>query len=168
MMFFASFQCCNESPSDDDDDGPSTLSIQVPEGESQRKYDNTFAEAVLESSKKHILQDSFSRIKVRSMIWEDANFKLKRFDADRSWCKSLRVQFLCEAAVDEGGPKREFTSLVHKFVQDQSFLPATWGKDTSPTVSVLWKRRNTSYMGNFVHGLYYRDVLHHPSLLDQL
>ena len=112
-MSYASFQYCNESPSDDNDDNPSTWSIQAPEGESQRKDDKTFVEALLESSKKHILQDSFSRIKVRrSMFSEDAKFKLKRFDADRSWRKSLRVQFVGEAAVDEGGPKQDFTSLA--------------------------------------------------------
>ena len=38
------------------------------------------------------------------MIWEVAKIKLRRFDADHSWRKSLKVQVVGEPAVDEGGP----------------------------------------------------------------
>lgn len=116
VMSYASFQYCNETPSDDDD--ISTVSMQSPLPPAQLKHDKSFAEALLATTNRHISKENHARIKVRrSMIWDDAKMKLRRFDADQSWAKLLKVQFVGEAAVDEGGPKREFAASVHKSVQ---------------------------------------------------
>ena len=113
VMSYASFQYCNETPSDDDD--ISTVGMQSPSPQAQQDSDESFAETLLATAKSHISKENFARIKVRrSMIWDDAKMKLRGFDADQSWSKLLKVQFVGEAAVDEGGPKREFTALVHK------------------------------------------------------
>lgn len=45
-------------------------------------------------------------------MWEDAKFKMKKCAAnDLNNC--IKVQFVGEAAVDEGGPRNEFFSLIH-------------------------------------------------------
>ena len=128
VMSYASFQYCNETPSDDDDD-ISTVGMQSPSPQAQQDSDESFAETLLATAKSHISKENFARIKVRrSMIWDDAKMKLRRFDADQSWSKLLKVQFVGEAAVDEGGPKREFTALVHKSVQASMLFTGNMGQ----------------------------------------
>ena len=80
--------------------------------------DHSFRDAVQEISSKALFQKESVRVKVRRMsVWEDAKRKLKRFSAAECWSKSLSVQFVGESAVDEGGPRQEFTALVHSMVQ---------------------------------------------------
>ena len=47
----------------------------------------------------------------RSNVWEDAKFKMKKCTAELNNC--IRIQFVGEAAVDKGGPRNEFFSLIH-------------------------------------------------------
>eukprot|EP00794_Sanderia_malayensis_P012632 gene12632-13924_t len=102
-------------PSDDD---ISTACMESLSPHTQQVSDKGFAESLLATTNQHISKEDVVRLKVRrSMIWDDAKMKLRRFDAHQSWSKSLKVEFVGEAAVVEGGPKQEFTSLVHKYVQ---------------------------------------------------
>ena len=59
-------------------------------------------------STKHISSDLSSQITVRrTHIWEDSLRLFRRIDAS----KTLRVTFLGEAGVDDGGPRREYLRL---------------------------------------------------------
>ena len=103
--------------------------MQSPLPQPQQKYDESFPEFILATTNRHISKENFARIKVRrSMIWDYAKIKLRRFDADQSWTKLLKVQFVGEAAVDEGGPKRELTALVHKSVQTSMLFTGNMGQ----------------------------------------
>ena len=58
------------------------------------------------------------RIKVRrSHVWEDASLKLRRC-SESDLNKLIKVQFVGEPAVDEGGPRNEFFSLLHKEISN--------------------------------------------------
>ena len=55
--------------------------------------------------------DSHTKLIVRRRrVWNDSNEKLKRFLGVN--IKPLKIEFVGEEAVDEGGPLREFFSLV--------------------------------------------------------
>ncbi len=58
-------------------------------------------------------EDSCIRIKVRrNSVWSDAKFKLGRVKKMSN--TFVKVVFIGESAVDDGGPKREFFNLVNK------------------------------------------------------
>ena len=62
------------------------------------------------------------RLKVRrSCLWEDTLAKMKRVNPD---CLNgiVTVLFMREPAVDEGGPRKEFFFLIHKYMQQLSSL----------------------------------------------
>ena len=112
----ASFQFCNEYPSDDDVI-ETAFSADTAFLTDANNTNRSFREAVQEISSKALSQEELVRVKVRrTSVWDDAKTKLKRFNAE-GWSKSLKVQFVGESAVDEGEPKREFTALVHSMVQ---------------------------------------------------
>ena len=105
---------CSEYPTDDDE---VNAGFSADTAFLTDNKDHSFREAVQEISSKALSQEESVRVKVRrTSVWEDAKRKLKRFNAE-CWSKSLSVQFVGESAVDEGGPKREFTALVHSMVQ---------------------------------------------------
>ena len=97
-----------------------------------------FKDSLMEMSTKSITQEDSVRVKVRrTAIWDDAKIKLNRFTYDH-WSKSLRVQFVGESAVDEGGPRREFTALVHNMVMQSKLFEGTpEGKYFSNNFSAL-------------------------------
>ena len=55
--------------------------------------------------------DDYMRWKLRSSVWEDAMFKLNQIETDLH--KTVKVQFIGEPAVHQGGPSREFFSLLN-------------------------------------------------------
>lgn len=59
-------------------------------------------------------QESPLRIKIRrSHVWQDAAFKLRKC-TENDLNKLIKIQFVGEPAVDQGGPRNEFFSLLHK------------------------------------------------------
>ena len=70
-------------------------------------------------SSKHISSDLSSQITVRrTHIWEDSLRLFRRIDAS----KTLRVTFLGEAGVDDGGPRREYLRLLMSAISNQGHL----------------------------------------------
>lgn len=65
-------------------------------------------------------------------MWEDAYFKLKRC-SESDMNKLIKVQFVGEPAVDQGGPRNEFSPLLHKEISSSSLLAG----DIGTTVNVL-------------------------------
>ena len=56
--------------------------------------------------------DDYMRWKLRrSSVWEDTMFKLNQIETDLH--KTFKVQFIGEPAVHQGGPSREFFSLLY-------------------------------------------------------
>lgn len=65
------------------------------------------------------LEDEVSRITVRrSHIWADSMRVLRRVHLE----KRLKVTFLGESAVDDGGPRREYLRLLMSTMAEQSSL----------------------------------------------
>eukprot|EP00794_Sanderia_malayensis_P000954 gene954-270_t len=65
-------------------------------------------------------QDSNNEIKLkvrRSFVWEDTLLKLKRCTKEILSNGMVRVQFIGELAVDEGGPRKELFFLIHRHMQ---------------------------------------------------
>lgn len=54
-------------------------------------------------------------------MWQDAVFKLKRCCAG-DLNKLIKVQFIGEPAVDQGGPRNEFFSLLHREIASSSLF----------------------------------------------
>lgn len=69
----------------------------------------------------HMITDEVSRMTVRrTNIWGDSMKALRRVDVR----KRLKVTFLGESAVDDGGPRREYLRLLMAAMVDQSHLLA--------------------------------------------
>ena len=67
----------------------------------------------------HISQDESSRITVRrTHIWQDSMRTIRRIKLQ----KRLRVTFLGEAGVDDGGPGREYLRLLMAAMSNQAHL----------------------------------------------
>eukprot|EP00794_Sanderia_malayensis_P008464 gene8464-9371_t len=65
-------------------------------------------------------QDSNNEVKLkvrRSFVWEDTLLKLKRCTKETVNNGMVRVQFIGEPAVDEGGPRKELFFLIHRHMQ---------------------------------------------------
>ena len=82
------------------------------------KEGETFAKDLgkLCQEKANPLQENSPNIKLkvrRSTIWQDLKLKLERLK-DTTTNGLVKVEFVGEAAVDEGGPKRELFSLLHQ------------------------------------------------------
>jgi hypothetical protein len=61
-------------------------------------------------------KDEYLRVKVRrKFAWRDFKMKAARYTPNDWKCK-LKVQFVGEPAVDEGGPRREFFGLIDRTV----------------------------------------------------
>ena len=62
------------------------------------------------------------RIKIRrSHVWQDTLFKFKRC-SENDMNKLIKVQFIGEPAVDEGGPRNEYFSLLHREMASSSLF----------------------------------------------
>eukprot|EP00794_Sanderia_malayensis_P005842 gene5842-6540_t len=116
---YASFEFCNDYPSDDGDDATaSTEMIQSDDVTAVEDFLSSVGlkESLLGLAASNIKTEEFERVKVRrAYVWNDAKVKLGKMNI-KAWSKSLKVQFVGESAVDDGGPKREMTSLVHTMV----------------------------------------------------
>lgn len=69
-------------------------------------------------------ENSYIWLKVRrTSIWKDTKLKLERLkDISKLSNAFVKVQFVGEAAVDEGGPKRELFSLLHKEISQSNLF----------------------------------------------
>lgn len=66
---------------------------------------------------KELNSKEYLRLKVRRQhIWQDTLFKLERTKPNELK-KSLKIQFIGEPAVDQGGPSREFFTLINQHAQ---------------------------------------------------
>ena len=57
----------------------------------------------------------------RSNVWEDAKIKMKKCSNDEL-NHLIKIQFVGEPAVDQGGPRNEFFSLVHSEVSNSGMF----------------------------------------------
>ena len=90
-------------------------------------------ELLSQLGKDKIKTETSLRIKVRrSHVWEDVKVKLNRC-AEEDLEQTLRIQFVGEPGVDQGGPKRELFSLLHKHMNDSNSMFA--GKSNSKCFS---------------------------------
>ena len=82
----------------------------------QDNQDGAFENSLRKLATEKVQRDKSLRMKVRRRnIWEDSKVKLaKCTDSDLN--NIVRVQFVGEPAVDEGGPRNEFFSLLHREV----------------------------------------------------
>lgn len=77
-------------------------------------------EDVIKFHRAKVLTDDICRITIRrDKIFEDALVAIRNNDWDK---KQMRVTFAGEAAVDYGGPRREFFSLLLKSIERNTSL----------------------------------------------
>lgn len=101
----------------------------------------TTLEDVLQDHKKKVLYEDIQKtfhITVRCGHIFDDTLAMLRFGFDER--KHLRVTFLGEAAVDEGGPRREFFMvLMGAISNNSSLLDALQIAEYYDTISVLFR-----------------------------
>lgn len=79
--------------------------------------DNSLLEKLKELKETELKSEEFLRLKVRrDAIWEDTLLKLSRLQPGEL-NKQVQVQFIGEPAVDQGGPSREFYTLINSAAQ---------------------------------------------------
>ena len=90
-----------------------------------------------------MLEDEVNRITVRrTHIWDDSMKALRRVDVR----KQLKVTFLGEAAVDDGGPRREYLRLLMAVAMEQSHLLAGPACRKVPVHNALAVQRGDFHM----------------------
>lgn len=90
-----------------------------------------------EEKLKPLEEESYLRLKVRrNALWADVKMKLERrkniFEN-----AFVKVQFVGEAGVDDGGPKRELFTLLHKDLYNSSFFCGEGGKAFAHNLAAL-------------------------------
>ena len=124
---YAAFDFCNNIEDDPEflENDNSVSDINIPTADEQTIKENENArlhEMIADLANKKLKKDSSLRIKVRrSHVWEDAKMKMNRC-SDEDLENVIRVQFVGEPAVDQGGPKREFFSLLHKCMNESTSM----------------------------------------------
>lgn len=87
-------------------------------------------EALCETKAKEMEERSYIRFKVRrNLMWQDVKLKCNRIQKEDLQENSyVKIEFVGEAGVDQGGPKREFFSLLHNEVYSSSLFLGEEGK----------------------------------------
>ena len=130
---YANFLFCNEVPRNNQeaensisDEGVSETSndddrVDDDNGQLVESLKNiAVAEGLVASDE---TMDNPVRLKVRrNFIWTDAKVKLRQVERKGEWNKLMKIQFVGEPAVDEGGPRREFITLLHRYMHDSSMF----------------------------------------------
>ena len=76
-----------------------------------------------------ITSEEYVRFKVRRyFVWQDAKPKLLMASKNNDWAKCIKVEFFQDPAIDEAGPRREFISLIHKFMHHSTLFTGVDGK----------------------------------------
>ena len=100
------------------------------------------------------------RIKIRrSHVWQDTLFKLRRC-SEYDLNKLIKVQFIGEPAVDEGGQRNEFFSLLHREVASSSLF---FGEPSSKCFNhnvIALEQKEYFFMVSYVHWVFF-NILHH-------
>ncbi len=123
---YASFDFCNSIADDaeffeEPQESHLPQELQMPMQEPTANIDS-IADAVMELSKKFFVRESYLRIKVRrSQVWTDTKFKIQKCKIN-DFKQKLKIQFVGEPAVDEGGPRNEYFSLLHKELAESSLF----------------------------------------------
>lgn len=119
QQVYASLPFCNNIDSDEDFKDCDTLNSLMNPCENEKSEGNSstnkepISTAIRNLAAEKLEKDRPLRIKVRrSNVWEDAKFKIKKC-SDSDLRSIIKVQFVGEPAVDEGGPRNEFYSLLH-------------------------------------------------------
>ena len=116
---YASLLCQDTIEEDVDDDiiilpDPGELSDQ---DSSTYSLNETLQQKVTAWRAKELNSNEYLRLKVRRQhVWKDTLFKLERTEPNELK-NSLKVQFIGEPAVDQGGPSREFFTLINQHAQ---------------------------------------------------
>ena len=126
QQVYASFEFCNDIDSDEDFRNTDALQNCVDPLETENKEDSTnevpISSMIRKLAAEKLKSDASLRVKVRrSNVWEDARFKIKKC-SDSDLRNIIKVQFVGEPAVDEGGPRNEFYSLVHSEMSKSSLF----------------------------------------------
>ena len=92
-------------------------------------------------------EDSFIRLKVRrNAVWHDVKFKLGRM---KKLMQNgfVKVDFIAESAVDDGGPKRELFNLINQEVLSSSLFVGEehQGKAFAQNLSALTRKEYYTY-----------------------
>ena len=91
--------------------GPTTCTSTTQDNE-----DGAFEKSLRKLATEKVQRDKPLRIKVRRRnIWEDSKVKLAKY-TESVLNNIIKVQFVGEPAVDQGGPRNEFFSLLHREV----------------------------------------------------
>ena len=97
------------------------------------------------------VEESYIRLKVRrNFVWQDVKLKCGRLEEKQlSENSFLKVEFVGEPAVDEGGPKRELFCLLHKEVYSTSLFKGKEGRGK------IFSHNLTAVQNNkyFIYGL---------------
>ena len=116
---YASLLCQDTIEEDVDDDiiilpDPGELSDQ---DSSTYSLNETLQQKVTAWRAKELNSNEYLRLNVRRQhVWKDTLFKLERTEPNELK-NSLKVQFIGEPAVDQGGPSREFFTIINQHAQ---------------------------------------------------
>ena len=87
-------------------------------------------------------KEQYTRIVVcRKHLWDDAMSHIKSLDE----CKHIRVTFIGEPAVDEGGPLREFLHLLTAEIARKIMISSSVEYKSVPQHSVMELENQTYY-----------------------
>ena len=101
------------------------------------------------------------RIKIRrSHVWQDTLFKLKRC-SENDINKLIKVQFIGEPAVDEGGPRNEYFSLLHREMASSSLFVGEPGSKCFNHNIIALEQKEYLFMVSCVHWVFFNIRPHH-------
>ena len=122
---YASFHFCNDDDIELEDTSTADVILAT---ELENESNTPLSTLIKDLSAEKILPEETLRIKVRrSYVWDDAKNKIGKCTKN-DLCKTLKVQFVGEPAVDQGGPRNEFFTLLHKQINSSSLFTGEPGK----------------------------------------
>lgn len=124
QQVYAALDFCNTIDVDHDEHNNSNVSESVNHERPSLEDSSVipFSTIIRELSVGKFNPESPLRIKIRqSHAWQDTLFKLRRY-SECDLNKIIKVQFIGEPAVDEGGPRNEFFSLLHREMASSSLF----------------------------------------------
>ena len=155
QQMYANFLFCNECDyidSDQSTESDESFADQLSESK-QDDHESDFVDALNSIKPEKILGDKkyerFRRVR-RNYAWDDSKDKLRRLSRVNGWAKELRVDFLGDAAIDDGGPRREFVSIIHKQLQDSNLFVGITNKKCFAHNYLALKEKDYELYGNLV------------------
>ena len=124
--------------------GPTTCTSTT-----QDNQDGAFKNSLRKLATEKVQRDKPIRIKFRRRnIWEDSKVKLAKY-TESDLNNMIRVQFVGELAVDQGGPCNEFFCLLHRYVVLKCLLAIKPANCLITTFST-WNEGTTLCMVSYV------------------